>query len=243
MLPPSFGLPEPPWIIAHRGASATEPENTLASAQAALEQRAHMIEIDVQLTPDGELLLIHNWEIDVDGRRHVVEDTDSATLWTATGGIERDPSWPLPTLAQLLAAIPGEVALNVELKRRRADPDRLCESLLSTLGDRSRVLISSFDWELLEVVRRSRPDADLAPVGRSGPHELLRAAESLEAATVHCHRRLAFDDFVSATRAGGWPVLVYTINDAELAGTLFDRGVAGVFTDRPGELMRTMDLG
>jgi glycerophosphoryl diester phosphodiesterase len=134
------------------------------------------------------------------------------------------------------------VALNVEIKHRRAGIDRLVTSLLEHLSDRPRVLLSSFDWTLLATLRRSRHDLPLAPIGSRRPHALLNAAESLGAATIHCHRRLAFEDFFVAARTGGWYVLVYTINDPSLARSILDRGAAGIFTDRPGAMLASLGL-
>lgn len=251
MLPAFLGLPDPPWIVAHRGASADAPENTLASVLTAIEQGAHMVEIDVQLSADDELLLIHDWALEIDGQRHIVEQTAAHELRAlvdgeASGvdgaGGDRDESTPLPTLTELLAAIPEEIPLNLELKHRRAGVERWCERLPGVLGERPHLLISSFDWELLEALRHDRPGLHLAPIGSRRPHKLLRAAETLGAASVHCHRRLAFADFISAAGASDWPVLVYTVNDPHLARSLFERGAAGVFTDAPGELLSVLDL-
>jgi glycerophosphoryl diester phosphodiesterase len=247
LLPPSFGLPDPPWIVAHRGASAVQPENSLASVTAAVAQGAHMVEIDVQLTRDGELVLIHDFEIgSADrapdrGRPLVVEEAGLPELEAALAEASPEAASSLATLPEVLAALPEGFPLNLEIKHRRAGVERLAERLLGALGERPRVLVSSFDRAQLSTLRRLRPDLPLAPIGRERPHELLRAAESLGAATVHCHRRLAFADFVSAARAGGWPVLVYTINEPALAASLFERGVAGVFTDRPGDLLAALD--
>ncbi len=241
MLAAFLGLPEPPWIVAHRGASADAPENTLASVLAAVEQGAHMVEIDVQLSADDELLLVHDWALEIDGRSHVIEETAAAEL-RALVGVERDDSTPLPTLTELLVAVPAELPLNIELKHRSAGVERWCERLPGVLGERPHILVSSFDWGLLEALRRDRPGWHLAPIGSRRPHQLLRAAETLDAASVHCHRRLAFADFISAAGAGDWPVLVYTINDPRLARSLFDRGAAGVFTDAPGELLSALGL-
>jgi glycerophosphoryl diester phosphodiesterase len=230
------GLPQPPWLVAHRGASADEPENTLASIATALEQGADMIEIDLHLTADGELLATHDAEMTIGGRQWPVEDSEASTIRRAAAGPERTDRAALPTIAEILALIPDTVPINIELKRAKAEIDSLVAATVESLGERSRVIVSSFDWDLLASLRRSQPDALIAPIGSRRPLDLLRAATRLGAATVHCHRRVAFGDFVSAARAEGWPVLVYTINEAAQARQLFDRGVAGIFTDMPGAM-------
>ena len=232
-----LGLPDPPWIVGHRGAAASRPENTLASVAAGLDEGVDMIEVDVQLTADGGLVLVHDWEIELGGRRWIVEECDARDLRAAAvGDVSRDALTALPSLDVLRGTLPDTVPLNLELKRRRADTSIWLESLLPAITARPRTLVSSFDHALLRAIRVAEPGRQLAPIASRGPHELLRAAEEIGAATVHCHRRVAFGDFVTAAATSGWPVLVYTINDAGAARDLFGRGVAGVFTDRPGEL-------
>ncbi len=194
-----------------------------------------MLEVDVRVTRDGELFLVHDPELELDGRRLSVEESDAHALRDACGEV------PPATLRDLLETVPEALPINLELKRDRADDALLIERLLATVCDRPRLLVSSFDWDLLARLRRERPNLPRAPIGSRRAHELLRAAEELDATTIHCHRRLAFDDFLSATRAGGWPVLVYTINDPTLASSIFDRGASGIFTDRPGGML--LDLG
>lgn len=230
------GLPQPPWIVAHRGASADEPENTLASVREAIEQGADMIEIDLHLTADGELLATHDAELAIDGRKWPVEASEADVIRRAVAGRERTDRTSLPTIAEVLATIPGAIPVNIELKRAKAEIDSMVAATVESLADRSRVIVSSFDRDLLASLRRARPTSQIAPIGSRRPHDLLRAATRLGATAVHCHRRVAFGDFVSAAETEGWPVLVYTINDPAQARQLFDRGVAGIFTDRPGAI-------
>lgn len=241
MLPDAFGLPAPPWIVAHRGASGEHPENTLVSLSAAVAQGAHMLEIDLQLAADGEIVAVHDFEVDTPWGERVVEETPAQDL-RALLSDRSDPGAPFPTLAEILAAVHETTPLNLEIKRRHADVAAWTDRLVPLLAERRRILLSSFDWELLGALRRRAPEALLAPIGSRKPHDLLRAAEHLGAASVHCHRRLAFGDFLTAASASGWPVIVYTINQARQARDLFARGAAGVFTDLPGKLLGELDL-
>jgi len=227
-------LPAPPWVVAHRGASEQLPENTLASLRGALEESADMIELDLQLTADQQLVAVHDWAVDVDGSSWTVEESASGELRAAAARTVGDR---FPLLAEILEILPETVPLNLELKRRRADIGRWTEVLGDGVAGRENLLLSSFDWELLESVRRAMPGRPVAPIGSRQPHALLRAAERLDAWSVHCHRRLAFDDFISAAGASRRPVLVYTVNDIELGRELIERGVAGLFTDSPGRLL------
>ena len=217
---------ERPWIVGHRGVAAEATENTLASFELAIDQRADMVELDVQLTADDRLIAFHDWDLTrLAGRPEVVEETAARELAT----LLPDSS----SLPEILSALPEEIPLNVELKRRHADPESFVTSLNAALGDRERILLSSFDWELLELVHRRCPERHLAPLAHESTDGLLEAAERLGAWSVHCHWRLAEPALVTATPL---PVLVYTVNDAAVARELFARGVAGVFTDAAAKL-------
>lgn len=221
---------KPPWIIGHRGVAEEALENTLASLELAVAQDADMIELDVQLAGDGELIVFHDWNLErLAGRPEVVEESPASEL--------RRLLPELSTLSEVLRRLPETMPLNVELKRRRADVGRLAEALERALGGRDRVLVSSFDWSLLEVVRRAMPDRALAPLAHEPKDDLLDVAERLGAWSVNCKAELATSDLL---RRAARPVLVYTVNDAEEAAELFERGVAGVFTDAPGRLRRQL---
>lgn len=219
-----------PWIVGHRGVAGEELENTLESLELAVEQDADMIELDIQLTADGTLVAFHDWDLArLAGRPEVVEESDLETVLAA---------FPrLPTLRQILDSLPGTMPLNVELKCRRADIDRFARTLAEELGQRRRILLSSFDWKLLEQVRTTNPEIPMAPLAEEEtPAELLEEGERLGAWALHCHHPLADAGLVEAARDAGRPVLVYTVNEAEQARELIERGVAGLFTDFPGRL-------
>lgn len=220
----------PPWIVGHRGVAAEALENSLASLQLAVAQDADMIELDVQLTADGEIVAFHDWDLErLAGRSEAIEESTREHL------VDLFPE--ISTLAEILGALPTEMPLNVELKRQHADAESLARALARALGERPRILLSSFDWQLLETVRAELPERPLAPLGDESAADLLAAAERLDAWSVNCHRSLADRELIEATDR---PVLVYTVNDAAEARELFDRGVAGVFTDSAGLLRKNL---
>lgn len=219
-----------PWIVGHRGVAGEKLENTLESLELAVEQGADMIELDVQLTADDTLVAFHDWDLErLAGRPEVVEESDLETVLAA---------FPrLPTLRRILDTLPKTMPLNVELKCRRADTDRYAQTLAEELGERGRILLSSFDWKLLEGVRATLPEIPMAPLAEEETAaELLEEAERLGAWALHCHHPLADAGLVRAAEAAGRPVLVYTVNEAERARELIELGVAGLFTDFPGRL-------
>ena len=241
-----LGLPEPPWIVGHRGAAGEAPENTLASFRLALEQGTDMIELDLQLTADGALVACHDWDLRRLLARAPAGDSaeggniEGTVVETSTLSALRRSDLELPTLPEILAALPADTPLNLELKRRRADRQAFAHALRLAVADRSRLLISSFDWTLLAAVRELEPERPLAPVGRVRSPPLLAAAERLGAWSVHCHRRMVAAPLVAATHDRGRPLLAFTVNDPAEARRFFDLGVDGVFTDHPGRLRREL---
>lgn len=233
-------LPPPPWIVGHRGAAGEVTENTLEAFLLAVDQGADMLEMDLQLTADGVLAVFHDWDLErLAGRPGVLE----TMRWAELRGVEigdaaaADRRHALPRLEDVLERLPPATRLNLELKRRSADPAALAAALVDVTGERQEVLVSSFDWELLAEVRRQAPGVPLAPLGRSEPADLLSAADALGAFSVHCRHSIA-EPLLDLHRRqpDARPVLVYTVNEAALASRLFSRGVAGVFTDHPARL-------
>lgn len=243
--PSLLRLPPPPWIVGHRGVRAEVTENTMAGFREAIAQGADMLEMDVQLAADGVLLVVHDWDMTrLAGRPEVVEETPSGRLEAvrvrdrAATADEQDH--PIPRLVEVLDGLPARVPLNLELKRRRADPQKLLDALEPLLERRGYLLVSSFDWDLLAALRVRRPALPLAPLARRDREALLATGESLHAWSLHCKDTLVSRSLTAAADAAGRPVLAYTVNDARRAAALFRRGLSGVFTDRPAALRREL---
>ena len=251
-------LPPPPWVIAHRGASGERLENTVESCALAVAAGAPMIEVDVQLSADGEPVVIHDWDLRRLGAgRRSVERLTAAELAAVPLALpgrsfgvapaEAATGPPLrgfaPTLAGLLGALPADFPLNLELKRRRADREGSAAALAVVTGARRNVLFSSFDHELLVAVARALPAASVAPLEADDASALVAAGARLGAWSLHCHRRLASASLIAAARDAGRHLLVYTVNDPDVARALFTSGVAGVFSDWPAQLLAALDGG
>jgi glycerophosphoryl diester phosphodiesterase len=137
-------------------------------------------------------------------------------------------------------AVPIE-SLSLELKRYGADRERLVAALGREITGREQLLVSSFDWDLLALVRQRLPLRPLAPIAESEPETLLQASRELEAFSVHSYWRIARHTLVHQARAAGRPTLVYTVNQPDLARKLLARGVSGLFSDHPGRLRRQLE--
>lgn len=232
-------LPSPPWIAGHRGCEP-ELENTLASCRRAVAEGADLIEVDVQLTRDGRLVLFHDATLERlgggDPRR--VEELPEAVLRRVAlrDPARRAPPCRIPSLDELFVALPAGFPVNLEAKRFVADRERFAVALARALAGRVNVLVSSFDGPLLEALRRQAPTLPLAPLAERLDAAVRGLADRLSAWSLH----LGEAPDGEALRELPWPVLVYTVNDGRLARDLLARGVAGLFSDRPGGLRREL---
>lgn len=231
-----------PLVIAHRGASAYAPENTLRAFELARTMGADMIELDVQRSADGVLVVFHDdtterW----DGQPRAINACTLDELRVLDIGGER-----VATFAETCAfAQASGMALNVELKQ--PDIAAPVAAMLREYGIVEQILVSSFYPEALAALRETAPeieraflmDADAyklsAPTSEPWPVPHLRA---LDARTWHpAANTPALADVLPAVRAAGYNINVWTVNDPNLARQLLAWGATGIITDKP-DIMR-----
>ena len=224
-------------VIAHRGASGTCPENTIPAFRRAAEIGAHMVELDVQLTRDGQPVVIHDWTLDrtTSGRGSVRRRTlaEIATLDAGSWFDEAFAGTRVPTLAEVFASIPLRV--NVELKARSNDGlERAVLDVVEGAGALRRVVFSSFEPASLRRLRALSASAELAVLwaGR-GIGRALALADSVRATSVHLRKGAATAAAIERARAAGLGVRVWTVNAAVDFARLVAAGADAVFTDYP----------
>lgn len=229
-------------IIAHRGARARYPENTLLAFKKAREAGAGWIECDVMLSADGVPVVIHDQTLDrtTNGQGRV--DTMTARELQA---LDAGQGEPVPALAQVLDLCADiGLAINIEIKPSRptAGPataqvvvSRLAES---RMRDPAGVLLSSFDPAALEVCQKEAPDLPRGLLIDSPCDDWRARAASLEVFSLHVAESYLDAAAIAGIRGTGLAVLAYTVNDTNRAAQLFDLGVAAVFTDEPEKLCR-----
>jgi glycerophosphoryl diester phosphodiesterase len=230
-------------VIAHRGASGTAPENTVAAFGRAERLGAHMIELDVQLTADGAVIVLHDDTVDrtTDGRG-LASGYTLAALRALDAGSWFAPEFAgerVPTLAEVLAAV--SLPVNVELKRGGGVglEERALETV-RTAGALERVVFSSFDHDALQRLRRLTPDAEIAVLwGGRGAERPLFAARRVAARALHLRTTGASLRAVSAALKAGFEVRVWTVNDPAEWRVFAARGATAVFTDFPERFLQT----
>ena len=238
----------PPLVIAHRGASAYRPENTLAAYTLALEQRADMIEIDLHLSRDGAIVIAHDAELARLGGEGVIGDRSLEELKQLDAGQGGDGHATIPTLDEVLDAFGPRAPFNLELKAAPGGTYPGLEAATLEAVERrgllDKTLFSSFHDEILEELRRLSPAARLAVLvdpRQAEPRRMLERADALGAEAVNPHFSLASPECIRDAHAAGLAVNAYTVDDPGLMQGLMDNGIDGLFTNCPDTLRALVD--
>jgi len=232
-----------PLVIAHRGASAYRPENTLPAFELAVEQRADMIETDLHRTRDGAVVITHDEELAGLGGRGEIADATLAEL----RGLDAGGGARVPTLDELLDAFGARIAWNLELKRgtRSEYPglETLALEAVSRRGLLAHTLFSSFYDPVLARLRALAPAARIGLlISRRHPHAMLERARALGAEAIHPERELAEAGLVEAAHAAGLAVHVFTVDEPAEMRRLIGMGVDGLFTNHPDRMRAIVDF-
>jgi len=243
-------------IIAHRGASASAPENTIPSFRLAAELGADAFELDVRLTADGMPVLLHDRTLDRTTDRtgplraltlEQLRQVDAGARFTRDRGRTypfRGADVHIPTLQQVLQAFP-EMPCMVEVKEPEAQ-EAVRRVLLEERAP-DRCVIASEYYEALRVFREppfatAAAGAEIGALYRAVLFRRLPASVPYRCLSVpvrYCGLPVPTRAFVAAARRLGCPVHVWTVNRTATARALWTRGVAGVVTNYP-ELMRSI---
>ena len=235
-------LPQP-IIFAHRGASAHAPENTLAAFELALAQSADAIELDVKLSSDGQVIVIHDPTVDrTTGGHGRVKDLSMAQLRSLDAGkffSEEYSGEKIPTLEEVFETVGKRTFINVELTNYDTPRDQLVETvcmLVKKFELQKRVMFSSFFASNLSKAHAYLPGV---PRGLLALHGLLGAwARSFGFAfgsyqALHPYLKDMTPQQVQRVHRLERRIHVWTVNAAEDMRRLFDWGVDAIFTDDP----------
>ena len=150
-----------PLIVAHRGASADAPENTLAAFQEAWRQGADAIEGDFRLTKDGRIVSMHDDSTKrTTGKNFIVAETDWSTLRELDAGSWKGEEWQgekIPLLSEVLAGMPEGKGIFIEVKCGPEILPRLLEVLTDSKIPLSQVTVIAFDKEVIRAVKKDEP--------------------------------------------------------------------------------------
>lgn len=219
----------PTRVIGHRGAAGLCPENTLPSFARALQLDVHAVELDVH-TVQGELVVIHDDTLE---RTTNASGPVAACSLAQLRAVDAGAGAPVPLLSEVFELLPPRVGINVELKGSGAA--EVLAEFLGSYADRD-VLVSSFDHEALAAFHRIRPDMPVAPLLHRWRKAVWQVAADLHAWSINLSLRIATPQRIARAHEQGYRVLVYTVNDLDVALGLVAAGVDGIFTDYPDRI-------
>jgi glycerophosphoryl diester phosphodiesterase len=243
-------------VIAHRGASADAPENTLPAVDLGAEVKADFVEVDVQMTRDDELVIIHDTTLrrttDVEARfpdraPWSVGDFTLAEIRTLDAGSWYDTRYAgskVPTLQEVLDTLRGRAGLLLEVKAPELYPG-IAEAVVAELdgegwlrsGPRARrLVVQSFNWDFMREFNRLAPRVPAGLLG--GPPSRQQLAElSTWADQVNPSHTRVTSGFVELVHRYGMATWPYTVDDPQRMRALVELDVDGIITNRPGVLI------
>jgi glycerophosphoryl diester phosphodiesterase len=208
------------WNVAHRGASADRPENTIPAFELAIEQGADVIECDVRATADRELLILHDPTVD--------------RTTTGSGPLRET----IPALADVLEVARGRVRVNVDLKEADIVDDAV--AIIESAGMLPAVTFISFLPEVWERLGRIAPESPVIHLvdSAAGLASLaMGEAGSQSVATgVGVPHEIVNEAMVDRMHRHGYGVFAWTVDDEDEMRRLIDCDVNGIVTNRPGLL-------
>jgi glycerophosphoryl diester phosphodiesterase len=230
-------------VIAHRGASTTAPENTLAAFRLAAEQGSDFVELDVQESADGEVLVVHDSDLMKVGRSPLkIWESDAADLRAVDVGSYKAAQFSgerVPTLAEALAACKGRVRVVVELKsygHAQRLEERVVE-IVEAAGMERETIFMSLEHSMVRRLKELRPSWRVGALAAKAIGDLT----TLRADFLAVEKGLASRTFVRQAHQAGQEVYVWTVNDPALMFQLMSKGVDGLITDRPDLARQVMD--
>lgn len=252
-----------PMVIAHRGYSAIAPENTASAVELAVLAGADLIEIDVQMSADGQLVVMHDTTLSrtTDAPRRYplrvpwelagFSSAEIATLDAGSWfGLHKDPGnfayagEPVPILATILELLHGRAGLLLEVKSPSLYPgiELAIAEALEQAGwvvdgqPMQRLMVQSFDWDAMATYAALHPQVPVGLLGNPPQDEARWAEVARYADAINPSHSQVDQALVDEIHRRGFAISVYTVNEAARMQALIDMGVDGIITDQPERL-------
>ncbi len=215
-------------VIAHRGASAEIPGNTISAFKKAIEIGADMIELDVHASKDGHLVVIHDFTVDetTNGTGAVAELTLKELKELVVEDVEK-----IPTLEEVFKLAKGKIDINVEIKAEGIE-----EKVVELIRDyklEKNVLISSFNLPAIKKIKEIAPELKTAALISTPVEDILNVLKEYNADGVNPFFVMVNEDFVEEIHNAGYILYPWTVDDEDMMQYLIELGVDGIITDVP----------
>ena len=251
----------PPLVIAHRGASAVYPENTIPAFVAGIDEGADMIEVDVHMNRDAELIVIHDDTLERTTNVRSVypdrADLSVSSMTTAEIAALDAGSWKAPSFAGVVVPHLDEVldlvhatrtGLLLEVKHPAQYPgiaEAIAESLAAVPGYLERALaagllvVQSGDWSFVREFHALVPEIPVGVLGRPSPDELREFATWVD--QVNPRYTVADPEYLGLVHELGMASLVWTVDGVENMEKAVDLGADGIITNMPDTLVQVVE--
>jgi glycerophosphoryl diester phosphodiesterase len=221
-----------PLVIAHRGASAYETENSLAAFRAAIEMGSDGVELDVHVTADGVPVVHHDPTI---GDHRIVD-----TTLDVVSQLELPNGEPIPTLAQALDVLGTEQLAFIEVKALLTDHDEPLLDVLAGSPTPRNCQIHAFDHRIVRRLRQRNPELRCGVLSCSYPLRPFTPVLDAGAYVLWQQQDLVDEEMVAEGRGLGLEVFVWTADDPARMRELVEMGVGGLCTNRPDVARRVV---
>jgi glycerophosphoryl diester phosphodiesterase len=249
--PPALAADPPKVeIVGHRGASFDAPENTVASFQLAWKQNADAAELDIYLSKDGRIVVIHdpNTKRVACVDKKVIDQTfdELRKLDVGKWKGEKFAGEKLPTLGEMLATVPPGKRVLIEVKCGPEIVPELDRVLKASKLKPEQTPVISFNAQVVAAVKKARPDLKAYWLATIAPKKAKpRTAEELIAKAKEIHAdgldlsadaKVLTREFGTKVQAAGLALYVWTVDDVALARKMIDAGAESITTNRPAWL-------
>jgi glycerophosphoryl diester phosphodiesterase len=241
-----------PLIIGHRGASGVAPENTLPAIDSALAQGADYIEIDVQLSKDKAVIVMHDESVDrtTDGKGDIADLTagEIQALDAGSWFNEKYAGTRVPLLEQVISLINGRAKLLIEIKKRGHENDGIEEEVIKIIRaarSESWCEVQSFNDEVLEYLHEKAPEITLhklivfkyrfIPYAFDGGITRFSMEKYDYVKNINLHYRFYNKSIAKLIKSSGKKVFLWGCREEELCFPA-DNGCDGIITDYPAIL-------
>ncbi|MCP5515057.1 MAG: glycerophosphodiester phosphodiesterase [Spirochaetales bacterium] len=227
-------------IIAHRGASAYAPDNTIAAIKKAFELGSDGIEIDVQMSRDGELFIFHDWNLEkVTGDKALITSKSSAEIKNIDAGSWFSPEFAgerIPALEEVLDIVPKGKLVNIEIKKTASDTRPVEEKVLRQVSDRGmtgNVIISSFNHKTISTVEKIDAEIKTALIMASQLVNPMKYLGNFRCYSFHPVLYYVDEQLVKELHANNIKIYPWVVNDTFYAKELTAAGCDGIITNYP----------
>ncbi|MFC5682553.1 glycerophosphodiester phosphodiesterase [Flavobacterium sp. MAHUQ-51] len=222
--------------IGHRGAKGYTPENTLISFEKAIEMQAHGIELDVHLSNDAKLMVIHDETIDrtTNGKGFVNQMSCSELQ-----KFKIEDQQYIPTLEEVLNLVNRRCWVNIELKSYETIP-KVIEIIEKYIHNKNWTytdfIVSSFDWNALKELKSRNPKIPIGVLTEEDWEEAIAFAKGIQAKSIHPDYKLLNAENTQILQQNGFEVFPWTVNEKTDITKMKSFNVNGIISDFPDRI-------